>query len=60
MTDEEIIAKFHDDIRLRGLSPATLKEYTNASRVFFRFTVNKNLEDITEKRRSGVYEIPPR
>jgi site-specific recombinase XerD len=49
MTDEEIIVKFHDDIRLRGLSPATLKEYTNASRVFFRFTVNKNLEDITEK-----------
>lgn len=49
MTNNEIMIKMENDIRLRGLSSQTLEEYIGRARFFLRYIGNKSLEDCDEK-----------
>lgn len=48
MTNEEIIEKAREEIRLRGLSPDTEKEYLNDTRTLARYYNDRPLEDLRE------------
>jgi len=48
MTNEEIIAKTKDEIKLRGLSKATEDLYLNKLKVFIKHHNNHPLEEMTE------------
>ena len=48
MTNEEIIAKTREEIRLRGLSKATEVEYLGKLNVFIRYYQDRPLQDMSE------------
>lgn len=50
MTNEEIIAKCKEEIKLRGLSPWTENEYLDKLRVFIRHYQNAPLAEMTEQK----------
>ena len=48
MTHEEAIAKLEQDIRLRGMSPHTVKEYKSKAKHFLGH-FNKPISELSEK-----------
>jgi site-specific recombinase XerD len=49
MTNEEIIVKAKEEIKLRGLSQATEVQYLNRLKIFIRHYQNRPLQDMTEQ-----------
>ena len=49
MTNEEILCKLRQDIRLRGLSSATEEEYLMAANTFIKFYDNQPIFNMTEQ-----------
>lgn len=59
MTNEEIIQKTKEEVKLRGLSSNTEEEYLSKLRVFIRYFENRSLEEMDEKdiRKFLLYQI---
>lgn len=49
MTNEEILCKLRQDIRLRGLTSATEEEYLMAANTFIKFYDNQPIFNMTEQ-----------
>jgi integrase len=49
MTNEEIITRAKEEVKLRGLSPDTEKEYLKSIRVFLHYYNNRTLEEMGEQ-----------
>ena len=49
MSDEELLIKFEEDIRLRGFSPATIKAHLIIIQVIMRHFADRPIFDLNEQ-----------